>query len=215
MNRTVLVACLVAIANTAVVVTSASAAEPFIESQQTTEYLARDRLIGTKVHNDDDKIIGDIEDLIISNEGKVVGVIMGVGGFLGVGEKRVGIEMSALALETLDDGVIKATLSGVTKETLEATPAYKRINPPKGWIQRTVEKGRELRDKSTDTAKDAYEAAKEKSAPVIEQAKEAADRAIDSVQDPAETEKGAEAEDASQPAAPTEDKETPAEQPAQ
>ena len=50
------------------------------KKQKPTQYLAKDRLIGQPVKNKEGKIIGDIEDVIVGDENKVVGVIMGVGG---------------------------------------------------------------------------------------------------------------------------------------
>lgn len=161
----------------------------FIAEQTPSQYLAGDRLIGAKVRGDDGKIIGDIEDLIIGSDDKVVGAIMGVGGFLGVGEKKVAVVTSALRLEATD-GKLLVTLPGATKETLTNAPAYKRGAPQKGLLERAMEKGAELRDKSEVTAKDAYEQAKEKSGPALEKAKEATRELIEK------------AKEAAQPAAP-------------
>lgn len=163
----------------------AYADEAFISEQKVTEYLAKDRLIGAKVKGGDGKIIGDIEDLIISNDNQLVGAIMGVGGFLGVGEKKVAVAIRALDLETAD-GKINVTMPSATKEVLTAAPAYKRVNPPKGWIQRAVEKGQELKDKSSVTAKDAYDKAKQNAGPALESAKEKAKEAIDAAKEKAQ-----------------------------
>ena len=58
----------------------------FYTEQLATQYLARDLVLGAKVHGPNDKIVGDIEDLVMNDDTQIVGVIMGVGGFLGVGE---------------------------------------------------------------------------------------------------------------------------------
>ena len=52
----------------------------FVARQAGDQQLARDFLIGAKVHNADNKIIGDIEDLILDELNTVEGVIIGVGG---------------------------------------------------------------------------------------------------------------------------------------
>ena len=72
----------------------------FYKGQEAGQYLARDRLIGAKVLNKDGQVIGDIEDLIVTSDNKVEGVIMGVGGFLGAGEKKIGVRLAALRFET-------------------------------------------------------------------------------------------------------------------
>ena len=158
--------------------TPAGASDTFIAEQKMTEYLAKDRLIGAKVTGPDGKIIGDIEDLIINNDGQVAGAIMGVGGFLGIGEKKVAVAIKSLGLE-VTEGKMNVVMPSATKDALTAAPAYKRVNPPKGWLQRAVEKGQELKDKSSATAKDGYDAAKEKAGPALDKAKQQAGEALD------------------------------------
>lgn len=48
-------------------------------------------LIGAEVKTSGDEEVGSVGDLIIDQDGKVVAVIVGVGGFLGMGEKEVAI----------------------------------------------------------------------------------------------------------------------------
>ena len=163
----------------------ALADDTFIGEQKLTEYLAKDRLLGAKVKGPDGKIIGDIEDLIINNDSQVVGAIMGVGGFLGVGEKKVAVSVKALSLE-VTDGKMDVTMPIASKEILTAAPAYKRVNPPKGWFQRAVEKGQELKDKSSVTAKDAMDKAKQNAGPALESAKEKASEVIEHAKEKAQ-----------------------------
>src|SRR4051794_4921060 len=44
-------------------------------------------LIGSTVYSNNNENVGDINDIIIGNDGRVQGVVVGVGGFLGLGEK--------------------------------------------------------------------------------------------------------------------------------
>lgn len=150
----------------------------FIAEEAPTEYLARDRLIGTKVKGPDGTIIGDIEDVILSGDSKVVGVIMGTGGFFGLAEKKVGVKIDALQFD-VTDGKISASLPTATKEVIDAAPAFVRNQPKKSLFQRALEKGQEIRDKTGQSAKDAYEDAKEQAGPALEKAKEATKDAID------------------------------------
>lgn len=150
----------------------------FIKAQVPGQTLARDRLIGAKVYNREGQIIGDIEDLILSPSNQVVGVIMGVGGFLSIGEKRIGIHYGALQF-TQKDGVSRIVLPIATKEVLAAVEPYKRSEPPKSLVDRSKEKARELTDRSTESAKDAAEVVKEKAGPALEKAKEAAGSAVE------------------------------------
>ncbi|MCL7945376.1 PRC-barrel domain-containing protein [Marinobacter sp. ATCH36] len=48
-------------------------------------------LIGAEVSTTGDEEVGPVNDLIIDQDGKVVGIVISVGGFLGMGEKEVAI----------------------------------------------------------------------------------------------------------------------------
>jgi sporulation protein YlmC with PRC-barrel domain len=48
------------------------------------------------VYDPSDNKIGDLDDVLIDKEGRVTATIIGVGGFLGMGEKDVAIPFSAL-----------------------------------------------------------------------------------------------------------------------
>ena len=150
----------------------------FLKAQKPTDYLAKDRLIGAKVMNKDGVIIGDVEDLVVNSDHKIEGVVMGVGGFLGMGEKRVGVALSALQIDA-KDGETVITLPQATKDVLTALEPFERVKPPKSMLEKAAEKVQELKDKSSATAKDATEKAKEKSGPAMEKAKEAAKNAAE------------------------------------
>jgi hypothetical protein len=147
----------------------AAATLSYIAAEAPEQYLAKDRLITTKVKSPDGKIIGDIEDIILSGDHKVVGVVMGTGGYFGMFEKKVGVDIGALQFDVVD-GKIEATLPSYTKDGLDAAPAYARNQPQKSLFVRAVEKGQEIRDKTGTAAKEAYEAAKENAGPAVEKA---------------------------------------------
>jgi len=54
------------------------------------------KLIGVNVYNNNNEKIGDIQELIVDNSGKVDNVVLGVGGFLGMGEHYVAVPMEKL-----------------------------------------------------------------------------------------------------------------------
>jgi sporulation protein YlmC with PRC-barrel domain len=80
---------------------------------------ARKQILGKAVYNDKDDKVGDVEDLIIAPDSSVSYAIIGVGGFLGLGERQVAISFSPF---NSSDG--KILLSGATKDTLKATPPF-------------------------------------------------------------------------------------------
>jgi sporulation protein YlmC with PRC-barrel domain len=49
------------------------------------------KLIGLTVYNNKDERVGDINELITGKEGKIESVVIGVGGFLGLGEYNVSV----------------------------------------------------------------------------------------------------------------------------
>ena len=64
--------------------------------QDANTILAKD-LIGLTVYAPDKAKIGSISDLILSKDGRTVeGFLIGVGGFLGIGEKSVALKMDRL-----------------------------------------------------------------------------------------------------------------------
>ncbi len=103
---------------------------------------------------------------------------MGTGGFFGLFEKKVGVEVGAIQFDVVD-GKIGATLITATKDVLEAAPAFVRDHAKKSLFERAVEKTKEIRDKTGTSAKDVYEDVKDKAAPAVEKAKEKAKEALD------------------------------------
>lgn len=163
---------------------TATPSDVFLTTQGEGQYLAKDLLLGAKVHNSEGVIVGDVEDLILDANNQVQGVIIGVGGFAGFGEKRVGVALPALQIKN-ESGVVIVSLPQATKETLDALPAFERKQPPKSLIDRAIEKAKELSDKSSVTAKDAYEKAKEEAGPALQRAEEAAKKTYEESVKPA------------------------------
>ena len=88
------------------------------------DMLASD-VIGANVYNsaaDDAEKIGDVNDIVLANDGSTESVIIGVGGFLGMGEKNVAIPFDKLSWVSKNNDrwlVVEAT-----REQLEAQPAF-------------------------------------------------------------------------------------------
>lgn len=81
-------------------------------------------LMGLNIRNASNETIGEIKDVVMSADGKVQEVIVGVGGFLGMGERHVAIGWSQLRIGRGSDNVMAAQISA-TAEQLKAMPAYK------------------------------------------------------------------------------------------
>ena len=77
------------------------------------------KLAGVNVYNEANEKIGDINDVILDKSGKVVNVILGVGGFLGVGEHYVAVAYDRL--RWVNEPVRSATVSANDKTARPAT----------------------------------------------------------------------------------------------
>jgi sporulation protein YlmC with PRC-barrel domain len=54
------------------------------------------KLIGLNVYNDQNEKLGDISEILLDKSGKVEGVVIGVGGFLGMGQHDIKVDMAKL-----------------------------------------------------------------------------------------------------------------------
>src|SRR5262245_21138653 len=92
--------------------------------------------------------IGNVSDMLFDKNGKILGLIVGVGGFLGIGEKSVAIDMSAFQPVPADTGsstgaggntamasrnddptMVKLKVSW-TKDQLKNAPDFQYYKPP-------------------------------------------------------------------------------------
>jgi sporulation protein YlmC with PRC-barrel domain len=67
----------------------------FMTQMQSNQMMASD-LIGTRVVSANNESIGDINDVIVDRNGQAVAAVVGVGGFLGIGEKDVAVPFNSL-----------------------------------------------------------------------------------------------------------------------
>lgn len=54
------------------------------------------KLVGLAVYNDSSEKLGDISEILIDNSGKINAVVIGVGGFLGVGQHDIAVSFDNL-----------------------------------------------------------------------------------------------------------------------
>lgn len=101
----------------------------FVPAQNDGDWFAS-TMIGETVTNAKNESVGDINDVIIGKDGKVIGAIIGVGGFLGIGEKNVAVKWESFEVTPQPDNEADQLMVklNVTKETLESAPAYTRLD---------------------------------------------------------------------------------------
>jgi hypothetical protein len=82
--------------------TGVASAQTATTDRSTTAMMHKDgewrssKLIGVNVYNDANDKIGDINELILDKSGRVAQVVLGVGGFLGMGEHNVAVAFDKL-----------------------------------------------------------------------------------------------------------------------
>ena len=85
------------------------------------------RVINAKVYsgpNADAAEIGYVKDLVLGASGQISAVVLGIGGFLGAGEKDVAVAYSQVHWTLATDGSLRGVLSS-TKDALAAAPDFK------------------------------------------------------------------------------------------
>ncbi|MGO4637095.1 PRC-barrel domain-containing protein [Mesorhizobium sp. 2RAF45] len=83
------------------------------------------KIIGADVYDsaaDNAAKIGDVKDIVLSKDGTAKYIIIGVGGFLGIGEKNVAYDFSKA--EWVDKKGDRWLVAKTTKEDLQAQPAF-------------------------------------------------------------------------------------------
>jgi sporulation protein YlmC with PRC-barrel domain len=76
--------------------------------------------------------VGKIDDVLINKSGKITALIVGVGGFLGAGEKDVALPFSAVTSEKKND---KWWLTvDETKDSLKSAAGYKYDSSTTAWV---------------------------------------------------------------------------------
>jgi hypothetical protein len=98
---------------------------PFVTVPETGAWRVSD-FQGKAVYGTDGESIGEINDVLVSQDGSVNAVIIGVGGFLGIGEKDVAVDMTALELgpgatQAEADQAASTMNNDVSAETTAAT----------------------------------------------------------------------------------------------
>lgn len=100
-----------------------SDASKFMMNEQPNQWLVGN-LWNKSVYNAQGKSVGDLKDVVIGPDGKIQALVIGVGGFLGLGEKNVAVDYDWLE----KNGNIapnKITLN-MTEQDLRSAPSFNR-----------------------------------------------------------------------------------------
>lgn len=81
-------------------------------------------LVGKRVVGPNDEDVGEVSAVAVGADGVITGAVVDVGGFLGIGEKRVSLGSDALGIVRTADGMVDYFRVTMTQEQLETLPVY-------------------------------------------------------------------------------------------
>jgi sporulation protein YlmC with PRC-barrel domain len=84
------------------------------------------------VYDPSNSKIGEIMDVLVAPDGQVNALIIGVGGFLGAGEKDVAVNFNAVK-QTTKDNKTYLTMNA-TKDALKSAPGFKYDRDKTAWV---------------------------------------------------------------------------------
>jgi sporulation protein YlmC with PRC-barrel domain len=103
--------------------TSAPSANRFTTNQAQGQWLVGN-LWDKSVYNAAGKSIGELKDVLIDKDGRVSALVVGVGGFLGLGEKNVAVDYDYLQK---NGGITPDRITlGMSEEDLRNAPKFQR-----------------------------------------------------------------------------------------
>ena len=133
----------------------------FVTVQPPGQWLAS-QFLGKPVTNQAGETIGNVSDLLFDKSGRIATAVIGVGGFLGIGEKNVAISYGSLSI-TADAGGKRVISAPLSKDQLQAAPEFKptektvymRAKEQAGEMgHKAIDQARELKDKAAKQIED-------------------------------------------------------------
>ena len=116
-------------------------ARKFIAAQSSDQWVFS-KFKGSDVIGPNNEVIGGVNDMLFDKSGKILGMVVGLGGFLGLGQKNVAIDMSAFEPVPAASASSQAPVTGSkdptniklkvawTKEELQQAPDFQYFKPP-------------------------------------------------------------------------------------
>ena len=85
------------------------------------------------VYDPNDSKIGEIMDVLVDREGKATALIVGVGGFLGMGEKDVAVPFNAVQVTNKNNNKWYLVMN-TTKDALKGAKGFKYDRSEMKWV---------------------------------------------------------------------------------
>lgn len=98
--------------------TGAASGDGTYLTEQAENHISVNDFMGQAIYTADNQSIGEINDLLVEDNGGVVAAVVGVGGFLGIGEKNVAIPFDKITItREMDDDAAATTGTDTTAAT--------------------------------------------------------------------------------------------------
>ena len=108
--------------------------QPMFVNEQATEEKLASNWIGQTLYNTAEEDVGSVDDLLLTKDGEIKAVIVGVGGFLGLGKKNVAITLAAIEPRTDENGNLTLVVD-TTADALKAAPEFKSLADAQAEMQ--------------------------------------------------------------------------------
>ena len=104
---------------------TASAGSGQVLTEMQPNLMRGSRLMGVDVYGSDNQKIGDIDEVLLDRDGRIHAVVIGIGGFLGIGQKDVAISFGQLRWMSDEEVRAATNAAGAGTNTAggETTPA--------------------------------------------------------------------------------------------
>lgn len=109
-----------------------------VTAQQPNQWLGS-TLIGMTVVDPDNNTIGEVDDLLVEKDGQIHALIIGVGGFLGIGEKDVALPMSAFKVVPANRNANPANSAANTAANTTSTADRLQLSMTKDQLKQHAE----------------------------------------------------------------------------
>jgi sporulation protein YlmC with PRC-barrel domain len=137
--------------------TGAATGDATYLTEQAESHISVNDFMGQPIYTADNESIGDINDLLVEKDGGVVAAVVGVGGFLGIGEKNVAIPFDKITItREMDDSAAMTSTDGTattaTGTTATDTTAATGTTATTGTTNAEAVADAEVRLTTTETA---------------------------------------------------------------
>lgn len=87
--------------------------------------LTAEDLTGTVVYGSNNEQVGELGDILLDESGKIQQVVLDIGGFLGIGERNVALDLSEVSIQQAQNGSELRVYVPHTENELEQMPEYR------------------------------------------------------------------------------------------